>query len=406
MGAVAGQPVLLVLASTYPRWYGDPEPAFVHELSRRLLDDYEVHVITPHFSGALRNEILDGVRVHRFLYAPVAWETLVSNGGMLANLKRTPLKWWLVPGFLVAMLFSLLRLQVLLKPAVIHVHWIIPQGLVVALSSLIRRACPVVLTSHGADLYSLKGGLLMGIKRWILRHIDQLTVVSSSMLSSASLLGINSDRLRVLPMGVDLDARFTPGESPRSNNLLLFVGRLVEKKGLAHLLDALPILRTRNPDLRLRVVGFGPLEQELKRQAEQLSLLDCIEFIGAVSQEQLVRHYREAAMLVAPFVRAENGDVEGLGLVAIEAIGCHCPVLLGDVPAVRDVLGDASEWIVDPRDEEALISKINQLLACPEEAQRRVSTLRNELYVRFSWQAATDSYRRLFLSLRTGQGEC
>lgn len=405
MGAVAGQPVLLVLASTYPRWHGDPEPAFVHELSRRLLDAYEVHVITPHFSGALRNEILDGVHVHRFLYAPVVWETLVSNGGMLSNLKRTPLKWLLVPGFLLAMLFSFLRLQVLLKPAAIHAHWIIPQGLVVALSRLVCRTRPVVLTSHGADLYSLKGCLLTGIKRWILRNVDELTVVSRSMLSGASLLGVNSDKLRVLPMGVDLDSRFTPKEGPRSNNLLLFVGRLVEKKGLAYLLDALPTLRTKNPGLRLRVVGFGPLEQELRRQAERLSLLDCVEFIGAVSQEQLVRHYREASMLVAPFVRAENGDVEGLGLVAIEAIGCHCPVLLGDVPAVRDVLGDASEWIVDPRNEEALIRKINQLLVCPDEAQRKVSILRKELYARFSWQAVADSYRRLFSNLRAAQGE-
>lgn len=399
------KPVLLVLASTYPRWHGDPEPAFVHDLSRRLLDAYDVHVITPHFAGALRNEILDGVYVHRFLYAPAAWEKLVSNGGMLTNLKRTPLKWFLVPGFLLAMLFSLLRLQVLLKPAVIHAHWIIPQGLVVVLSGLICRMRPVVLTSHGADLYSLKGGLLTGIKRWILQRIDQLTVVSRSMLSSASLLGVNNNRLRVMPMGVDLDSLFTPGESPRSNNLLLFVGRLVEKKGLTHLLDVLPALRARHLGLRLRIVGFGPLEQELKRQAEQLSLLDCIEFIGAVPQEQLVQHYREAAMLVAPFVRAESGDVEGLGLVAIEAIGCHCPVLLGDVPAVRDVLGDTSEWIVDPRNEEALVRKIDQLLACPDEAQTRVSILRNELYARFSWQAVADSYQRLFSKLRAVQEE-
>ena len=78
---------LLVLASTYPRWAGDPEPSFVHELARRMGTEFRVIVVCPHAMGAKQKELLDGVEVVRYRYAPERWETLVNDGGIVANLK-------------------------------------------------------------------------------------------------------------------------------------------------------------------------------------------------------------------------------------------------------------------------------------------------------------------------------
>ena len=88
---------LLVLASTYPRWQNETEPGFVHELSRRLADQFDVRVVGTHAPGALRDETMDDVEVRRFRYAPVRLQTLVSDGGIVSNLKRQPWKWLLVP---------------------------------------------------------------------------------------------------------------------------------------------------------------------------------------------------------------------------------------------------------------------------------------------------------------------
>src|ERR1700761_7916542 len=101
------RPRLLVLTSTYPRWAGDPEPGFVHELSRRLAETFDVRVIGPHAAGALAWERLDGVDIHRYRYAPVAMETLVNHGGILTNLKRSIWKWLLVPTFLAGQYLAL-----------------------------------------------------------------------------------------------------------------------------------------------------------------------------------------------------------------------------------------------------------------------------------------------------------
>src|SRR5690606_6282774 len=96
--AGAGTPTLLVLTSTYPRWAGDPEPGFVHELAKRLTDRFRVIVLGPHAPGAKTAEVLDGVEVIRYRYAPERMETLVNDGGIITNLRRSRWKYLLVPG--------------------------------------------------------------------------------------------------------------------------------------------------------------------------------------------------------------------------------------------------------------------------------------------------------------------
>ena len=116
------RPRLLVLASTYPRWAGDSEPGFVHELSRRLADRFEVAVSCPHAPGALPQESMDGVEVHRYRYAPARWESLAYEGGIVTNLRRHPWKWLLLPGFFLAQAWSAWRLVARFRPHVVHAH--------------------------------------------------------------------------------------------------------------------------------------------------------------------------------------------------------------------------------------------------------------------------------------------
>ena len=151
------KPRLLVLASTYPRWQGDSEPGFVHELSRRLTDSFEVTVVCPAASGAPLREVMDGVRVRRFRYAPDRLQTLVNDGGIVTNLKNALWKWLLVPFFLIAQFWSTRKAIKELVPDMVHAHWLIPQGLAIALlAKFSRRALPFLVTSHGADLYALR----------------------------------------------------------------------------------------------------------------------------------------------------------------------------------------------------------------------------------------------------------
>jgi glycosyltransferase involved in cell wall biosynthesis len=385
---------LLVLTSTYPRWAGDHEPGFVHELSRRLARDLDVIVIAPHAPGAAKREMLDGVDVRRYRYAPDALEALVQNGGIVTNLKRAKWKWLLVPGFLLAQAVAVWRTLRRDRPNVIHGHWLIPQGLLLALLSLLLpRMPPFLLTSHGADLFSLRGRIAELVRRWVIGRAAAVTVVSTAMREMLLRTGVDPAKVSVQSMGVDLTERFTPTDLPRSRDEILFVGRLVEKKGLRHLLDALPAIHAWRASVFLTIAGFGPEEAALREQARRLGLDQRVRFVGAVHQAELPKLYRRAAVFVAPFVEARGGDQEGLGLVVIEAAGCNCPVVLSRLPATEGLLAAMPGFTaVAPGDASALAAAVIATLQQPAEIPR-------DGVLGYDWTARTLSYRELLSQL-------
>ena len=217
------------------------------------------------------------------------------------------------------------------------------------------------------------------------------------MLQEARRIGLQAPRISVMSMGVDLVGRFVPDESvQRDAEMLLFVGRLVPKKGLSHLLDALPEVLSRRPGVRLLVAGFGPEECALKAQVERLGLAAHVEFMGATQQHELPQLYRRAGLFVAPFVRDQTGDQEGLLVALMEAIGCACPILIGDVRGVRDLLGDAAELVtVRPSDTKNLARSIVASLDELPKMQSLSSGIRADVIRRADWSATADSYAEL-----------
>lgn len=388
------KPRLLVLTSTYPRWVDDHEPGFVHELSRRLTQRFDVTVIGPHAAGAKREEVMDGVRVLRYRYAPAALETLVNDGGIVTNLRRSVWKYLLVPGFLLGQVWLLWRLLQRWKPDVVHAHWLLPQGLMIAMSG---GRVPFVVTSHGVDLFALKAKPFTALKRLVVRRAAAITVVSTAMRDALAGLDAPPDKVTVLPMGVDLTASFTPDQSvSRTPHELLFVGRLVEKKGLNHLIDAMPAIIDRCPQAHLTVAGFGPEASALKARAQQLGLSEKLRFTGAVAQTDLPAMYRRAAVFVAPFVQTASGDQEGLPVALMEAIACGCPVVVGDVSGVHDLLDEAdTNVMVDPVDTAALAAAVVRVLNDPQNAGATSDERRNRLNSMIDWTVIADRYARL-----------
>ena len=139
---------ILVVTSTFPRWPGDTDPTFVHELSRRLVDETaEVHILAPHTAGAATREILDGLTVHRFRYAFERFETLAYSTGILDKLRANRLNYVLVPFFLLGMTLAARRLIVRERYAVVHAHWLIPQGAACAAALRLVSAPPPLVFS-------------------------------------------------------------------------------------------------------------------------------------------------------------------------------------------------------------------------------------------------------------------
>lgn len=345
------RPRLLVVASTFPGAPDDGTPAFVRDLAIRESQYFDTLVVAPRVPGASRSERLGPLEVVRFRYFPRRWEDL-AHGAIIENLHASRWRYLQVLPFFVAETWAVWRAVATFRPDVLHVHWIIPQGIV---TTAVARRVPAVVTTLGGDLYALNNALLRAVKRRVLRHAGAVTVMNAQMRSIVVQLGARPDSVHILPMGVELASFAGPRRARPAGPLrVLFVGRLVEKKGLAILLEALGGV----DGVRLTVVGDGPLRAALARQAAGLA----VTFVGQVGRSQLAALYRDHDVVATPSVPAASGDQDGLPVALLEAMASGCAVVASDLPGINEVIEDGvSGVLLPPGDVQALRDAIARL---------------------------------------------
>lgn len=346
---------LLVLASTYPTNPREGTPAFVRDLASAESKEFDTTVVVPAVPGGAKSENDGGLSVRRFRFFPRRWENL-ADGAILENLKAKPVRWLQVPAFFIAEFFAVRRAVRSVRPDIIHVHWLIPQGLVAVLAA---PRTPKLVTTLGGDLYGLKDPLSKRLIGAVLRNSAAATTMNSDMRDRLIALGADPRSTHVLPMGADLEAiRRASAGVEREPGRILFVGRLVEKKGVPHLLAAL-----RQIDLegvRLRIVGDGPLRADLERAAVGLP----VSFVGALGRAELAVEYGAADVVVFPSVPAASGDQDGLPVALLEAMGAGAPVIASRLPGLADAVQDGrSGLLVTPGSPTELAGALRSVLA-------------------------------------------
>jgi glycosyltransferase involved in cell wall biosynthesis len=234
---------------------------------------------------------------------------------------------------------------------------------------------PMMVTLHGYDINVNPGWWEAGHggrrrKRYprqlrALAHERDVRflAVSAAVRERAIQYGIPTDRVTVRYIGVDTE-KFRPGGTPMAQRAhrILFVGRLVEKKGAANLIDAFSAVRQSLPQSELVIIGDGPLRTSLEEQASALNLP--VTFLGAISSDEVRKQMDEARILCLPSVTAENGDAEGFGLVLLEAQACGLPVVTSARGGAHEGIQDGiTGFAVAESDPDALAGRLAELLA-------------------------------------------
>lgn len=345
---------LLMTASTFPRWEGDTEPRFVLDLAKSLLPYFDVTVLAPDCPDAAKTETLEGVKVLRYGYFPLRrFETLCYPGAIVPRIKQKKSRALLVPFLVVSLWAKLLCIH--RDYDVIHAHWLIPQGIVQSCFST-----PYLVTGHGGDVTSLNSGILKALKRRCLQKAGAVTTVSSHLQGVLQQLcpEKNAD---ILPMGCDTTV-FSPSKrvenyfGQNGKKVVLFVGRLAEKKGVTYLIEAM-----KQVDALLVIAGDGPLRESLQRQAAPLA--DKVRFVGSKTHEELQLLYPSADVFAAPSVQAKDGDIEGFGLVFLEAMASGLPVVASRSGGIPDLVHDGENGLlVEPGNPAALAAALTRIL--------------------------------------------
>ncbi len=390
---------MLVVASTFPRWKDDSLPPFVYELAKRLAEKYEIHVLTPHYPGSKRREVMEGLEVHRFKYFPEKYQILAGSGGILPALKKNRLLYLAVPFFFVFEYRALVRLAEQIKPDIIHAHWTVPQGLVCAALKKIKGH-PYMVTAHGGDIYGLRGRFWKKFKKLALRNARKATVVSNA-LRQEIIENIDENLTTdVISMGVDTEF-FNPGKRNESirnrygikGPFLLFVGRLAEKKGIRYLIDAMPAVISIIPEVKLLIVGSGTLEQELKALVDHHDLDENVVFAGSLPNQKLPELYASADIFIAPSIEAEGGDKEGLPVTLMEAMSSGCVVIATDLEGNRDLIDQGKNGLlVRQKSSEDIAAAIIETLKDESSFSKIGNPARKRAIRHYDWNVIAQKY--------------
>ncbi len=237
----------------------------------------------------------------------------------------------------IAILLKALLLALQNKPSMIHCDTVLPAGLIGYFVSRILRI-PYVVYAHGEEiqLYSKLFPEKHAIS-FVYKHADG--IISNSSFTQQLLLqqGVNNKIIHLIHPGVETEV-FKPGLSVdywqskldlKGKRILLTVSRLSERKGHDQVIRSLPNLLTKVPNLVYLIAGTGDDEDRLKQLSDDLGVEKAICFLGFVGDELLPSLYNLADIVIMPNRETASGDVEGFGMVFIEANACGKPVIAG-----------------------------------------------------------------------------
>lgn len=352
---------ICMVTTSFPRWEGDGQGSFVLELSRALVrEGVYVQVIAMHSPGAAVYEHIHGVKVFRPKYFwPERLEMLrMEGGGLPATLRKHPWVLWQIFPFIIVQTATLLRFVQDIN--LIHAHWSLSAGIGWLGKSLHSGFPPMIATVHGSDIFQVtRHPVGAMITRLILQRCDRVIAVSQALAKAVTDLGVQSQRVLVISNGVDV-ARFNPLPFHYRRNVILYVGSLIERKGIKFLLAAMPDVFAAFPDYQLLIVGEGPQYRMLKQMAESLNIIDKVEFLGFQTHDKVRVLMQQAKLLVLPSIE------EAQGVVLLEALACGTPVVASNVGGIPEVVTPEVGVIVPCADTVALSEAILSVLSNTE----------------------------------------
>jgi len=393
---------VLITSHLFPNRVYPVRGSFVWDQVRFLRNWEEVTVVAPvpwfprvcgfgrwsRFREIARRERLDGIPVYhpRYLTFPKKW--LFSWVGF----------------FYFWMLFRIGRK---LDFDVLHAHVAYPDGFGAALFGGIVDV-PVVITVHGTEIHATakRSRLWRALTAWGLRRADRIIAVSRSLKEEVAALGVDPRKVSVIHNGVDV-ARFCPlsekeaGVGPKKRGKrILYVGALLQPKGIGVLLEAMSLLLDRGVSCELVLVGANPAEVEdqvFLAMAERLGLGDVVHFEETVPHAEIPRWLATADVFVLPSFS------EGFPLSVIEALACGKPVVSTRCGGPEESVSEEVGMLVSPGDPQALARALGYVLDHPE--QYDAERIRAYTCRRFSLEVQSEQIAELYASSEQEKGK-
>ena len=282
------------------------------------------------------------------------------------------------------------------RPDLVHVNGLHFQSSLIGTRLAKRFDIPLVVTAHLGSVAAMPGPIRLVASLYdrlvagrVARGADWVVAVSGAVADHVSSLGVRPDQITVAHNGVD-HKRFFAVPRPSQQRWLkaTIVGRLIANKGTLLTLDAVAMVRATNRDVRLTVVGEGPLEKAAKKRATAADLEGAVDFVGRVSNVE--------EWLRGSDVSLRPSYTEGLPLAVLESLACGTPVICSEVAGNLELIDDGTNGMVFPVGDVAGLAGCLERLYDDRETLAQMSENAVESAGRFSWDESTQIHMEVF----------
>ena len=287
------------------------------------------------------------------------------------------------------------------NPDVVHAHHAFTPIPLITLRVASVNGFSTVLTNHSAYFYDydylLKTlGYIVFPIRTVLRKVDKVIAVSSV---AAKFIGsfVSSSKISIIPNGVDT-LKFKPygsriyRENFDSDFVILYVGRLVHRKGVHLLVESMSYLKKEIPDAKLVIAGSGPLFYTIIEKIEANNLRDRVILLGKVSDEELPDLYRSADVFVLPSIYGES-----FGIVVLEAMASGLPVVASAVGGVKELIKNRENGLLlDNKTPPTIAGHLIELYQDCSLRRKLASKARETAVKKFDWRIISAKIEKVY----------
>ena len=368
------------------------------EIARALAArGHAVDVVLPHHPK-FRYPAGGGVRFFPYRYAPTAHFATWGFGESLRGSSRVrPQVAALLPVIAISLRMRIRQLLAAGSHDVVHAHWLLPNGWAAA-----GCGTPLVFTLHGSDVaIAERNRLFQALARRALAAAGAVTAVSDDLRIRAETLGADPSTTRTLHLGVN-----TEEFAPRADNpamrirlgaapeqlLVVAVGRLVEPKGFAFLIEACSRLES----VHVAIVGDGDLRSELERLAHERGA--SATFTGGLDHSAVGAAVAAADVVAVPSVIGNVGNVDGLPTTLLEALSAGRAVVATRIAGIPEVVTDRSNGLLVPEKDIDALERALTALKDPGMRERLGREARRRATSELGWDKTTEGFEQAFLT--------
>lgn len=391
------------LATNYPESNDSTFPIkFVHAINKEFAKmGIKVKTITPHSKGAQTSYTMDDVKIRRFRYLP---EGMQFNYSSIPDEIRQSKLGYIKMIIMTLAFFNFTFFECLReKPDIIHSHWSFPTGVIAHIMSKIFKV-KFIVTIHGGEFPFLKK--FKFIRNSVVRALNDSEIVcANSNYSRDELIKMGVKENKVIKLNVppnfvthssdsEFLREFRKKFAKPSTKIILFCGRIVERKGVEYLIRAIKELE--KLDIHLMVVGGGDLLEKLKELTKSIKLEEKVTFFGRASNKELGYLHDISDVFVCPSIIDSKGNTEYLGLVIPEAMESGLPVIASSVGGIVDIIKNEENGLLVPQKDPAAIAKAVELIFSNHELRKRILENSKKTVKEFSPKTIAEQYISIF----------